>query len=132
MLSAGQRLAAIVTTGAADTIAEVARGCIEAARAGAAVRVFFRDESIPAICRPEVAARLLLASSEASRAGSAATENALQALVRSGDVKLYACSSSLYVWGVGSGDLIPPITGARGLIAFLAEDLAGAKEVLTY
>ncbi len=131
MLSEGQRLAAIVTTGEADTLAEVVRAASDAARAGVAVRVFFRDESIPAICKPEVAAHVR-PSSEASRRSDVATERALQELVDSGDVKLYACSSSLYVWGVEARDLIAPITGARGLIAFLAEDLAGAGQVLTY
>jgi peroxiredoxin family protein len=49
-----------------------------------------------------------------------------------GDVRLYACSSSLYIWGVEAGDLDPAIHGSRGLIAFLAEDLAGASSVLTF
>jgi hypothetical protein len=33
---------------------------------------------------------------------------------------------------VSAGDLIPEIAGARGLIAFLAEDLAEATEVLSF
>lgn len=143
MLSEGRRLAVVVASGEIDTLAEMARVCGDAARSGRAVRVFFRDESIPAICRVEVAARLIPATAisaehegepdatDAPTAG-AAIEAALQELAGAGDVRLYACSSSLYIWGVESRDLIPAISGARGLIAFLADDLAGASEVLTY
>jgi peroxiredoxin family protein len=56
----------------------------------------------------------------------------LSELRAAGDVRCYACSSSIYLWGVSAGDLIPEIAGARGLIAFLAEDLAEATEVLSF
>jgi hypothetical protein len=38
----------------------------------------------------------------------------------------------MYLWGVSSEDLVPAMAGGRGLIAFLADDLAGAAQVLTY
>jgi peroxiredoxin family protein len=111
------RLAAIVTTGDPAAIEAMAASCSEAARAGARVAVFFRDESIPAIrgetSPPRVAA-------------------ALEQLAASGDVRLSACSTSLYLWGLTGKDLIPSIGGVRGLVAFLAEDVAGASSVLTY
>lgn len=141
-MSEGRRLAVVVTTAEIDALAEMALACSDVARSGAAVRVFFRDESIPAICRTEVAARLLPGAPAGERehrerpSGDpmppGPVEVLLQELTKSGDVRLYACSSSLYIWGVESRDLIPAISGARGLIAFLAEDLAGASEVLTY
>ena len=130
MLSDARRVAVIVTTGDPQTLAAMARGCQEAAASGSAVRVFFRDESIPAVCKAEVADRLLpqAAASEEQRAAV----QALHELATAGDVRLYACSSSLYLWGVQSADLLPAMSGARGLIAFLAEDLAGASEAHTY
>ena len=127
-----RRLAVVVTSGDFDTLLEMTRTAGEATEAGAAVRVFFRDESIPAICRPEVALRLIPAGGTPPEASVSAVSSALARLAASGDARLYACSSSLYVWGVNSADLIPPISGARGLIAFLAEDLAGATDVMTY
>jgi peroxiredoxin family protein len=124
--TAKRKVAAIVTMSSADRIAEMAAQCAAAARSGAEVRVFFRDESIPSICLPGVAQRL--------HAGvdGARIERELASLAESGSVQLYACSSSLYVWGVTSADLLPVMTGARGLVAFLADDLAGADEVLSY
>ena len=131
MLSQERRVAIIVTSGYAEKLLEVARQCSESAESGASVRVFFRDESIPSLCRPEVAARLL-PDGDADAAELRGVHEQLEALADRGDVRLHACSSSLYIWGVESRDLIPAIAGARGLIAFLADDLAGASEVLTY
>ena len=56
----------------------------------------------------------------------------LAALRDAGDVRLYACSSSLYLWGVAVSDLLPAIDSARGLIAFLADDVVGSDRVLSY
>jgi peroxiredoxin family protein len=123
------RLAVVVTTGDHAALITMAQACADEAHAGAAVRAFFRDESIPAICRADVAARLVPGSDPTTLQDVA---SALADLGSSGDVRLHACSSSLYIWGVESKDLLPVMAGARGLIAFLAEDLAGASEVRTY
>lgn len=119
------RVAAIVTSADPQALLSMASACQDAASVGASVRVFFRDESIPAICRPE-AARVLLFRSDGS------VHEALEALAATGDARLHACSSSLYIWGVGPESLIPAVSGARGLIAFLADDLAGADRILSY
>lgn len=120
-------MAVVVTTGDPERLAEMAAVCVEWAARGAAVTVFFRDESIPAVCQAAEAARL---SGGASRGPSHVAE-LLQDLAARERVHLYACSSSLYIWGVGKEALLPGIT-ARGLVAFLADDLAGASEVLSY
>jgi peroxiredoxin family protein len=122
------RLAAIVTIGEPGQIRDLAARCAAAARAGASVTLFFRDETIPLICRSDVAARL---TDHAGVENGRHVAAILAELKEAGDVHLHACSSSLYLWGVTAGDLIPPISGARGLIAFLAEDLAEADEVLS-
>ena len=111
------RIAAIVTSGDPATIEEMVAACSEAAHAGARVAVFFRDESIPAI-RAETSPPQVVA--------------ALGRLAASGDVHISACSTSLYLWGVSGKELIASIGGVRGLVAFLAEDVAGASSVLTY
>lgn len=120
------RTAAVVTQADASVIVEMARVCRAAAGDGAVVRVFFRDESIPVVCLPDVAEQLV------GERPAPEIEAALEELVAAGDVRLYACSSSLYVWGITASDLIPAIHGSRGLIAFLVEDLAGAAQVLSY
>jgi len=128
---AARRVAVVVTRGDAGTLQAMARACAALAREGAAIRIFFRDESIPSVCRSEARERMLPDALDASQQPAAAAD-ILDGLARAGDVRFYACTSSLYLWGAGSGDLIPQITGPRGLIAFLAEDVAGATEVLSY
>lgn len=120
------RLCVIVSRGDPEVIAEAASVCRAAAAQGAAVRVFFRDESIPALCPASTADQLTGAPGHPESAA------ALEDLVRAGDVRLYACSSSLYLWGIGSQDLVPALASSRGLIAFLAEDLAEADEVISF
>jgi peroxiredoxin family protein len=129
------KLAAIITTGDIPRIVELVAICREAATKGTAVRLFFRDESIPLISRTEVRHRITPALPaqlhEAHEGRARELEVALANLATLRDVELSACSSSLYLWGLTAGDLIPAISGARGLIAFLADDLDGAQEVVS-
>ncbi len=122
------RLAAILTVADLERLRATLATCMEAARAGAAVTLFFRDETIPLVCTPEVAGQLV---DEASVAVGREVARLLGELVAVGDVRCSACSSSLYLWGVDAGDLIPELAGARGLIAFLADDLAEADQILS-
>jgi len=122
------RVAAILTLGELDRIRVVLATCAEAAQAGATVTLFFRDETIPLICRSDAAASL---TDEGTVAAGRELAALLRELARAGDVRCTACSSSLYLWGVSAGDLIPEVAGARGLVAFLAEDLADATQILS-
>ncbi len=128
MLSATFRLAVILTVAELERLRATLATCMEAARSGAAVTLFFRDETIPLICKPDVAGQLV---DEAGVATGRELAGLLRELAAAGDVRCSACSSSLYLWGVGAGDLIPEIAGPRGLIAFLAEDLAEATQILS-
>ena len=56
----------------------------------------------------------------------------LRDIKASGDVKYYACSSSMAICGLKQEDLIPEIDEVRGLPAFLLEDVATADKVLTF
>jgi len=124
----GTRVAAILTVGDLEQLRPVLASCTDAARAGATVTLFFRDETIPLICRPEAAAEL---AAEPCIVAGRELAALLRELVRAGDVRCTACSSSLYLWGVSAGDLIAEVAGARGLVAFLAEDLADATQILS-
>ena len=124
--SVARRLVAIVTHGDARTFARLDATARRAVRSGASVRVFFRDEAIPALCHPDVSERM------SGALPAPAIGRALERMARREDTRLYACSSSLYLWGVTAADLLPSIQGSRGLITFLVEDLAGAEKVLTY
>ena len=127
MADAEARVAVIVTSGDAQVLAGMATTCTELARSGAHLTIFFRDESIPSICRPEIAQRIL------PEGWDVGVESQLySSLKAAGQVRLYACTSSLYLWGVTSDQLLPVVDGGRGLITFLAEDVAGASQVLSY
>jgi peroxiredoxin family protein len=122
-------VAAIVTTSDARALLELLGRCVARAESGDEVRVFFRDESIPALCTHEVAERVgwpELASSD--RTQTERLTALLERISEQTSLRMYACTSSMYLWGVSSAELRPGVV-ARGLIAFLAEDLEGASEV---
>jgi peroxiredoxin family protein len=136
-----KRLAVIVAHGELNSLVQAATLLMAAVASGVAVRVFFRDEAIPAITRAGAGAlqpspvyrdheaefrRRLAAQGLDDVAGL------LRAIKESGDARLYACSSSLALWGIEPEQLLPEVDEVRGLTAFLLEDVAGADHVLTF
>lgn len=136
-----KRLAVIVARGELNSLVQAATLLMAAAASGVAVRVFFRDEAIPAVTRAgvrglrlspvyqdqEAAIRRRLAAQ-----GLDDVAGLLRAVKEGGDVRLYACSSSLAIWGVEPDQLLPEIDEVRGLTAFLLDDVAAADHVLTF
>lgn len=105
-----------------------------------AVRVFFRDEAVFKLTKSRAHEIIL---SDIYRGQEAAVSERLRAqglddlpglfaeARRAGDVRLYACSSSMAICGVRAEDLLDGVE-VRGLTAFLLEDMALADEVLTF
>lgn len=136
-----KRLAVIVARGELNSLVQAATLLMAAAASGVAVRVFFRDEAIPALTRAgarglrlspayhdqEAAVRRRLAAQ-----GLDDVAGLLRATKESGDVRLYVCSSSLAIWGVEPDQLLPEVDEVRGLTAFLLEDVAAADHTLTF
>jgi peroxiredoxin family protein len=136
-----KRLAVIVARGELNSLVQAATLLIAAVASGVAVRVFFRDEAIPAITRAgaralrlspvyqgqEAAVRQRLAAQ-----GLDDVAGLLRAIKEGGDARLYACSSSLAIWGAEPDQLLPEIDEVRGLTAFLLDDVAAADHVLTF
>lgn len=134
-------LAVIVSRGHFNSVVQVVTLLAAAIGSGLTARVFFRDEAIYKISRSG-AHELNL--SEGYRGREAATRDRLEqqgltdvpALLRqikaTGDVRLYACSSSMAICGVEAEELLPEIDGVRGLTAFLLEDVAAADRVLSF
>jgi peroxiredoxin family protein len=112
-----------------------------AVHANVRARVFFRDESLFRLTSAKINAADF---SEGYAADPAALAQRLKKLdlldlhklardiKASGDVKYYACSSSLAICGLKREDLIAEIDEVRGLPAFLLEDVATADHVLTF
>jgi peroxiredoxin family protein len=133
-------LAIIASRGSFNSLVQVATLIMAAVGSEMAVRVFFRDEAVWKLIRSRAAEINL---SEIYRGQEEPVRERLQAqhlddLARlledarsAGDVRLYACSSSMAICGVGADELLEGIE-VRGLTAFLLEDVASADHVLTF
>jgi peroxiredoxin family protein len=133
-------LAVIASRGSFNSLVQVVTVLMAAVSSDVAVRVFFRDEAVLKLTRARAGEIDL---SEAYRGQETAVRERLSAqgladlprLLRevreAGDVRLYACSSSMAIGGVRAEDLLDGIE-VRGLAAFLLEDVATADRVLTF
>ena len=133
-------LAVIASRGSFNSLVQVVTLLMAAVGSGVAVRVFFRDEAVFKVTK-KGAREINL--SDAYRGHEDAVRNRLGAqeltdlprLLREvkalGDVRLYACSSSMAICGVRAEDLLDGIE-VRGLTAFLLEEVATADKVLTF
>jgi peroxiredoxin family protein len=133
-------LAVIASRGSFNSLVQVATLIMAAVGSEMAVRVFFRDEAVWKLTRSRASEINL---SEIYRGQEEPVRERLQAqhlddLARlladahsAGDVRLYACSSSMAICGVGADELLDGIE-VRGLTAFLLEDVASADHVLTF
>ncbi len=136
------RLAIVVTRGSFNNLVQVATLIRAAAGMGTVVRVLFRDAALLAVRRDRIDA-LTFSSEFAGREASAlellraADFEDLEGFLRDAkehgdDVRLYACTSSMYYCDTQVADLIPEIDGPRSLAVFLAEDVATATTVLSF
>jgi peroxiredoxin family protein len=133
-------LAVIASHGSFNSLVQVVTLVMAAVGSEIAVRVFFRDEAVLKLSRARIEEMNLsdaYAGQEAAvrerLAAQGLTDLArlLQHVRESGDVRLYACSSSMAICGLSAEDLLEGIE-VRGLTAFLLEDVAAADRVLTF
>ena len=134
-------LAIIVSGGSTNNLIQVLTLLMAAVHSEMKARVLFRDESVfrltpaninktelsGAYAADEAAVKLRMKKHELLDA-----LKLLRDIKASGDVKYYACSSSMAVCGLKQEDLIKEIDEVRGLPAFLLEDVATADKVLTF
>lgn len=135
-----RRLAVVVSRGELNSLVQAATLLMAAVGSGIAVRVFFRDDAVYALRRG--AKDLPLSAGHRAGEGEVRRRLADQGLddiptlLREikdlGDARVYACSSSLAICGVGADELIAEVDAVRGLTAFLLEDVAAADHVLTF
>jgi peroxiredoxin family protein len=133
-------LAVIASRGSFNNLVQVVTLLMAAVGSGTAVRVFFRDEAVLKITKKgaqEINLSDLYRGQEAAVRERLSTQGLtdLRRLLREvkelGDVRFYACSSSMAICGVNAEDLLDGIE-VRGLTAFLLEDVAAADKVLTF
>ncbi len=136
-----RRLAVIVSRRDFNGLVQVATLLMAAAGSGIAARVFFRDEAVLGITRAGAGEMCFSAGwrgqetvlrDRLTAQGLADLGELFRRIKETGDVRLYACSSSMALGGVEPDQLLPQIDGVRGLTAFLLEDVAAADRVLTF
>lgn len=136
-----KKLALVVTRGSHNNLAQVASLIMGAAVSDVAVRVLFRDEAVlnltkaRAGCIPLSQAYEGIEGETRERYQKARMDDIrtmLREAKQEGDVKLYACTSSLFLCGVDPKDLIPEIDEPRGLVSFLLEEMEEADQVLSF
>ena len=136
-----RKVAILVTRGSLNHLVQVVTIIMSATVAEASVRVLFRDEAVLSVT---VSGAQRLALSEALRGREAAfhaqlqrhdmrdLSTMLQTAKGHGDVRLWACSSSLALYGVTKDELLPEIDGVQGLTAFMIDEIGTADRVLTF
>ena len=133
-------LAVIASRGSFNSLVQVVTLLMAAVGSEIAVRVFFRDEAVLKLTKARIGEINLSEAYAGQEAGvrerlasQGLTDLAgvLRHLRESGDVKLYACSSSMAISGVSAEALLDGIE-VRGLTTFLLEDVAAADKVFTF
>ena len=133
-------LAVIASRGSFNSLVQVVTLLMAAVGSEIAVRVFFRDEAVLKVTK-KGAREINLSDAYRGQEGEVWERLSAQGLTdlprlladikESGDVRLFACSSSMAICGVRPDDLLDGIE-VRGLTAFLLEDVAAADKVLTF
>ena len=136
-----RKVAVLVTRGELNHIIQVVTLLMAATVAEAAVRVLFRDEAVLSITTR--GARHLPLSARLRPHATAIRARLkhhdmndlptmLQTVKGHGDVRLWACRSSLLLYGVSADALLPEIDGVQGLTAFVIDEMATADQVWTF
>ena len=135
-----KKLAILASSGTTNAMAQLMNLVMAAVASQIAVRVFFRDAAVLKLTK-DSAATMTLSPEWQPRAATITAQlkahklDNLPALIRDvkslGDVKLYACSSSLSLAGLDPKALLPEIDGVRGLTSFLLEEMATADQVVS-
>ena len=133
-------LAIIVSDGSTNNLIQVLTLLMASVHSDIKTRVLFRDASVFRLTPANINQRELSSAYGADagieqrlkRLDLADLHKLARDIKASGDVKYYVCSSSLAICGLKKEDLIPEVDEARGLPAFLLEDVATADKVLTF
>jgi len=136
-----KKMAVIATNGAHNKLVTMLTTVMAASVCEMAVRIFFRDEAVYKLSRKKIAeinlspiyADIEEVLKETYRAsGMDNLQKVIQGIKSDGDVKLYACTSSMALIGLTQNDLIPEIDDLRGLTSFLLEEMDNADMILSF
>jgi peroxiredoxin family protein len=136
-----KKMAVLVTRGSMNNLVNLFTLTMAAAVSEYEIRIFLRDEAVLKLTLKEVD-KMNLSEGYRGMEGEVAERirtyalgdlrKLIQELKERGDVKLYACTSSMAICGLTEADLIPEIDEPRGLTSFLLEEMAEAQMILTF
>jgi len=138
---AAKKMAIIATRGSHNNMVTVFTLVMAAAVCEIPVRIFFRDEAVYKLSKEKIgemnlsdlyADRVDRIKENYERAGMVNLQKVIRDIKSQGDVRLFACTSSMALLGLTQNDLIPEIDEARGLTSFLLEEMEGADLRLTF
>lgn len=136
-----KKMAILATRGSINSLVSLFTLAMAAAVSEYQVRILFRDEAVLKLTRKQVGVINLSeayreieveASERIRKYALGDLQKLISELKARGDVKLYACTSSMAICGVALEDLIPEIDEPRGLTSFLLDEIAEAETVLTF
>jgi peroxiredoxin family protein len=134
------KMAIIATRGSQTSLVTLFTTVMVAAICEMSVRVLLRDEALYRLTRSRISDTVLseIYGKEKTSIETRLRETGLSdlpALIREakaqGDVRLFACNSSMGILGLGEMDLIEEIDEVRGLTSFLLEEISESKIILS-
>ncbi|MFY9269795.1 MAG: DsrE/DsrF/DrsH-like family protein [Candidatus Manganitrophaceae bacterium] len=134
-------MAIIATRGTHNSLATLFTMAMAAAVCEMPVRIFFRDEAVYALSKKKIGELPFSAvyagfENELKKTYTSAGMSDLRKVIHDvksqGDVKLFACTSSMALCGLTQEELIPEIDEPRGLTSFLLEEMDDAGMILTF
>jgi len=134
-------MAIVVTRGSHNNLVTVFTMVMATLNCEMPVRIFLRDEAVVKFSKKKISEfnpSEVYAGLEATLQKNYETnglmnlQKVIQDLKAQGDVKLYACTSSMALCGLAAEDLIAEIDEPRGLTSFLLEEMDDAGMILTF
>lgn len=135
------KMAIIATQGSHTALINLLTTVMAGAISEMSVRVLLRDEALFRLDRKRVHTIVLSGFFETEHASlhSRLTEmnlldlsGLLQNAKSQGDVRLYACSSSMAIFKMEKADLVDGIDDVRGMTSFLLDEVLDAHTVLCF
>lgn len=133
-------LAVMVSGGSSNNFIQVLTLLLASVHSEITTRVLFRDASLFRVTKdgvkqwswsPEYQGQEAALLERLKKHDLADLQKLLNQIKASGDVKLYACSSSLALAGFDAKALLPELDGVKGLTSFLLEEMATADQVVS-
>jgi peroxiredoxin family protein len=135
------KMSIVATRGTHTAIVNLFTTVMAAAISEMSVRVLLRDEAVYRLTRERISEIVLpemygndkpAILSRLKEAGLTDLKSLIRDAKKQGDIRIYACTSSMAILGVSEEDLIEEIDEPRGLTSFLLDEMSESGIVLSF